>query len=61
MTEKNDAKFQGKLTCGLKNGLRNLFNFQVSSGKSGNLHFDGLLWSKVYKDLDEKVEKSYVS
>ena len=26
-----------------------------------NLHFDGLLLSKAYKDLDEKVQKSYVS
>ena len=33
----------------------------MSSRKSGNLHFDGLLFSKAYKDLDEKVQKSYVS
>ena len=26
-----------------------------------NLHFDGLLLSKAYKVLDEKVQKSYVS
>ena len=50
-----------KLTCGLKNNLRNLLNFHVSSWKSKNLHFDGLLLSKAYKDLDEKVQKSYVS
>ena len=26
-----------------------------------SLHFHGLLWSKTYKVLDEKVQKSYVS
>ena len=29
--------------------------------KSGNLHFDGLLLSKAFKDLHEEVQKSYVS
>ena len=33
----------------------------MSSGKSENLHFDGFLLSKAYKDTDEKVQKSYVS
>ena len=61
MTLKGDAKFKGKLTCGLKNNIRNLVNFHASSQKSENLPFDGLLLSKVYKDLDEKVQKSYVS
>ena len=59
MTLKGDAKYNGKLTCGLKNDLKNLLNFQASSRKSGNLHFHGLLLSKAYKDLDEKVQKSY--
>ena len=62
MTLKSDAKFnKGKLTCSLKNDLRNLLNFEGSSQKSRNLHLDGLLLSKAYKDLDEKVQKSYVS
>ena len=61
MTLKGDAKFRGKLTCGLKIDLRNLLNFQASSQKSGNMHFDGLLLSKAYKDLNKKVQKSYVS
>ena len=61
MTLKGDTKFKGKLTCGLKNDIRNLVNFHASSRKSGNLHFDGLLLSKAYKDLDEKIQKSYVS
>ena len=61
MTLKGDAKFKGKLTCGLKNDIRNLVNFHASSRKSENLHFDGLLLSKAYKVLDEKVQKSYLS
>ena len=61
MTLKGDTKFKGKQACGLKNNLMNLLNFHVSSLKSGNLHFDGLLLSKAYKDLDGKVQKSYVS
>ena len=56
-----DAKFKGKLTCGLKNDLRNLVNFHASGQKSGNLHFDGFLFCKAYKYLDEKVQKSCVS
>ena len=40
---------------------RNLINFHASSRKSENLHFDGLVLSKAYKVLDEKVQKSYVS
>ena len=56
-----DAKFKGKLTCGLKNDIRNLVNFHASSPKSGNLHFDWILLSKAYKDLDEKMQRSYVS
>ena len=58
---KGDAKFEGKLTCGLKNDLRNLVNFYASSRKSRYLHFDGFLLSKAYKNLNEKVKKSYVS
>ena len=55
MTLKGGAKFTVKLTCGLKNDLRNLANFHASNRKSGNLHFDGLFCPKhIYKDLDEK-------
>ena len=49
MTLKGDAKFKGKLTRGLKNDIRNLVNFHASSRKSENLHFDGLVLSKVCK------------
>ena len=61
MTLKGDAKFNRKLTCSLKNDLRNLVNFHASRGNSGNLYFDGLLLSKAYENLDEKVKKSYLS
>ena len=60
LTLKGDAKFKGKLTCGLKNNIRNLVNFHASSWKSKNLQFDWILLSKAYKDLDEKIQKSYV-
>ena len=61
MTLKGDAKFKGKLTCGLKNNIRNLVNFHASSRKFENLHFDWVLSFKGYKDLGETVQKSYVS
>ena len=46
MILKSDAKFEEKLTLGSKNS-RNLVNFNASSGKSENLHFDVLLLLKV--------------
>ena len=45
MTLKNDAKFGEKLNLGCKKDMRNLLNFNVSSDKSENLHFDVLLLS----------------
>ena len=60
MTLKDDVKFKEKLTCGLKNDIKNLVNFHANSRKSVNLHFDGLLLSKAYKVLEEKVPKSYL-
>ena len=61
MTLKGNAKFEGKLTCDLKNDIRSFVNFYSSSRKSENLHFDGLLLPKAYKVLDEKVQKCYAS
>ena len=43
MTLKKDQNFEEKLTFCLKNDTRNLVNFNASTGKSENLHFDGLL------------------
>ena len=48
MTVKSDAKFEEILTFGSKNDISNLVNFNASSGKSDNLHFDVLLLSEVY-------------
>ena len=52
--DKSDAKFGEKLTFGSKNDMRNLVNFNASSGKSENLHFFGLLWSNVCNDSAKK-------
>ena len=43
MTLKKDPNFEEKLTFCSKNDMRKLVNFNSSSGKSENLHFDGLL------------------
>ena len=60
-TPKGDVKCEEKLYCGLKSGISNLVNFHASSRKSVNLLFDWILLSKAYKELDEKVQKGYVS
>ena len=44
MKLKSDAKFEEELTLGSKNDIRDLVNFNASSDKSGNLHFDVLLF-----------------
>ena len=55
MTLKGDVKFEEKLTLGFKNDPRNLVNFNASSEKSENLHFDVLILSIVYKVSAKKV------
>ena len=47
MTLHSDPKFKEKLTFCLKNDMRNLMNFNLSSEKSENLLFDGMFLSKV--------------
>ena len=61
MTLNSDGKFEQKLTLGSKNDMRNLVNFNASSSKSENLHFDVLLLSIAYKVSAKKVQKSYLS
>ena len=61
MTLKNDARFEEKLTLGSKNNMRNLVNFNASSGKSENSHFDVLLLSITYKISTKKVQNNYFS
>ena len=46
------------LKVGLKKDIRSLVNFHASSQKSEHFHFDRIYFSKVYKDVDEKVPKS---
>ena len=43
MTLMSDAKFEEKLSLVWKNDMVNMVNFNMSSGKSENLYFDGLL------------------
>ena len=47
MTLKSDSNFEEKLTFCLKNDMKNLVDFNSSSGKSKNWHFDGLLLSEA--------------
>ena len=46
MTLKSDAKFEEKMTCGLKNDIRNWANFHQSTGKCQNWDFH---WTLLYK------------
>ena len=48
MTLKNDATFEEELTCQFKIDIRDMTNFDQSTRKSQNLHFNGLLLNKVY-------------
>ena len=61
MTLKSNAKFEEKLTLSSKYDMRNLVNFNLSSGKSENVHFNVLLLSLAYKVSAKKVQKSYLS
>ena len=61
MTLESGAKIEEKLAHGFKNDMTNLLNFNASSGKSENLHFDVLLLSIAYKVSAKKVKKNYIS
>ena len=61
MTLKSNAKFEGKLICGLKNDMTNLANFHQSTWKFKNWDFDGILLSKVENLWAQKLQSSYVS
>ena len=61
MTLMSDAKFEERLALLWKNDITNLVNFNTSSGKSENLHFDVLLLSIAYKVSAKKVQKNYLS
>ena len=57
MALESDAKFEEKLNFGSKNDLRNLVNFNASTGKSENLHFDVIVFSIAYKFLLKKYRR----
>ena len=61
MTLKDNAIFKGKPTCGLKNEIKNSANFHVSRQKFEILLLDWMFLPEAYKDLDEKIQKSYAS
>ena len=48
MTLESDGRFEEKLSLGFKNDMTNVVNFNASSGKSENLHFDVLLLLIAY-------------
>ena len=48
MTLKNDEKSEEELTCRFKIDIRNLMNLTRELESLENLHFNGLLLTKVY-------------
>ena len=55
------SKFEENLIFGCKNDMRNLVNFNASTGKSEYLQFDILLSSIANKVSAKKVRKNYLS
>ena len=63
MTLKNDGKSEKELTCRFKIDKRNLTNsleFTRELKSLKNLHFNGLLLTKLYNVSAKKVQRSYV-
>ena len=48
MKMKNDEKSEQELTCRLKINIRKLTNFAQALESLKNLHFNGLLLTKIY-------------
>ena len=61
MTLMGNAKFEEKLALGSTNDMTNSVNFNMSTGKSENLHFDVLLLLIAYEGSAKKVQKGYLS
>ena len=61
MRLESDVQFEEESTCRCKSGITSLVNFHASTRKSQNLHFDGVLMSKVYKVLAKKLQRNYAS
>ena len=60
MVTKSNKKLEEKLTCGLKNDMKNLANFYQSTWKCQNWDFDGIFLSKVENAWAKNLKKSYV-
>ena len=56
----SDVNFEEKLAYVSKNDMTNLVNFNMSSSKSENLHFNVLLLLIAYKISAKKVQKGYL-
>ena len=61
MTVESDAKFEEELALDFKNDMTNLVNFNPSSAKSENLHFDMLLMSRAYINFQLKKCRRVIS
>ena len=60
MTLKQYPNFDLKLTFYLKNDMNNLMKFNLSSGKSENVQFDGLRLQKVFNVWAKKIQSNCV-
>ena len=54
-------KLEEKVTCGLKNDMRNFENFHQSTQKCQNWDFDEVLSSKVENLRAQNLQRSYVA
>ena len=61
MTVESDERFEEKLSLGFKNDMKNVVNFNASSGKSENLHFDVLLSLIAYVKFQLKKCRRVIS
>ena len=61
MTVESDGKFEEKLSLAFKNDMINVVNFNTSSGKSENLHFDVLLSLIAYVKFQLKKCRRVIS
>ena len=60
MTMRNDAKFEIELASHFEIDIRNLINLIQARKNRKNLHFNGLILTKVYNISAKKVQRSYV-
>ena len=60
MTLMSDPNFEENLTFCLKSHMNNLVNFNSSSGKSENVHFDRIFLSKVCNIWAKRIQANCV-